>query len=76
MKVVPALEEEVRLVDHPRHYTYGQYECIDVIEDWFFNNYNLASALKYLCRVEHKGRAKQDIEKAIWFLKRELERIS
>lgn len=60
-------------VDHPSHYNAGKFEAIDVIEDWDLN-FNMGNALKYISRAEHKGNKQQDIEKAIWYLKRELER--
>lgn len=60
-------------VNHPSHYTHGQYEVIDIIEDWKLN-YHLGNAVKYIARCEHKGNKKQDLLKAIWYLKREIER--
>jgi len=62
-------------VDHPKHYNTGKFEVIDVIEDWGLN-FHLGNAVKYIARAEHKGNAEEDIEKAIWYLKRELERRS
>ena len=61
------------LVNNPSHYTYGEYEVIDVIEDWKLN-YRLGNAIKYIARCEHKGNKKQDLEKAIWYLRREIEK--
>jgi hypothetical protein len=29
--------------------------------------------VKYITRADHKGNRKQDLEKAIWYLKRELD---
>lgn len=60
-------------VNSPSHYTQGNIEVIEVIEDWKLN-YNLGNAIKYIGRCEHKGNKKQDLEKAIWYIKRELER--
>ena len=65
--------EEKDLVNHPAHYTYGNIEPIDVIEDWKLN-YHLGNAVKYIARCEHKGHKRQDLEKAIWYLNRELSR--
>lgn len=61
------------MVDHPQHYNVGKYEAIDVIEDWNLN-FNLGNAVKYISRADHKGNKYQDIEKAIWYLQRELQR--
>lgn len=58
-------------VNHPSHYTYGKIEVIDYIEDKGFN-YNLGNAIKYISRCEHKGKKAEDLQKAIWYLNREL----
>ena len=59
-------------VEKPYHYTRGNIEPITAIEDWKLN-YNLGNAVKYISRCQYKWDKKQDIEKAIWYLKRELE---
>lgn len=61
------------VVNHPSHYNKGKYEVIDVIEDWGLG-FSLGNAIKYIARCEHKGNKKQDLEKAIFYLKRELEK--
>jgi hypothetical protein len=38
--------------------------------------FNLGSALKYLWRCDLKGSGSQDLEKAIWYINRELEKRS
>jgi len=58
-------------VNHPAHYKVGGIETIDFIEAKRLN-YNLGNAVKYITRADHKGNRKQDLEKAIWYLKREL----
>jgi hypothetical protein len=58
-------------VNHPAHYKYGGIETIDFIEAKELN-YNMGNAVKYITRADHKGSRRQDIEKAIWYLKREL----
>ena len=60
-------------VDHPKHYNVGAIEVIDVIEDWNLN-FCLGNAIKYIARCAYKGHKKEDLEKAIWYLKRELEK--
>jgi len=60
-------------VNHPSHYNTGKYEVIDVIEDWNLG-FNLGNAVKYIGRCGHKGDAIEDLEKAAWYLKREIER--
>lgn len=58
-------------VNHPSHYNQGKYEVIDVIEDWNLG-FSLGNAIKYIARSEHKGNKKEDLEKAIWYLQREV----
>jgi hypothetical protein len=59
-------------VNHPAHYKVGGIETIDFIEAKKLN-YNLGNVVKYITRADHKGSRKQDLEKAIWYLKRELD---
>ena len=62
-------------VDHPRHYNTGKIEVIDFIEDQNLN-FHLGNAVKYISRAGKKDPAKfrEDLGKAIWYLKRELKR--
>ena len=60
-------------VDHPKHYNIGAIEVIDVIEDWNLN-FCLGNAIKYIARCAYKGHKKEDLEKAILYLKRELQK--
>lgn len=59
-------------VNHPAHYKVGGIETIDFIEAKRLN-YNMGNVVKYITRADHKGNRKQDLEKAIWYLKRELD---
>ena len=58
-------------VNHPSHYTDGQFEVIDFIEGWNLN-YHLGNAVKYISRAGKKDplKTKEDLQKAIWYLKR------
>lgn len=58
-------------VNLPDHYTKLPVECIDVTEHF---NFCLGNAIKYIWRADHKGNPVQDLEKAIWYLRRELDR--
>jgi hypothetical protein len=60
-------------VNHPQHYNAGKIEAIDVIEDWRLN-FSLGCVVKYICRAEFKDSTLQDLEKAAWYLNREIER--
>ena len=58
-------------VNHPAHYKVGGIETIDFIEAKKLG-YNLGNVVKYLTRADHKGNRKQDLEKAMWYLNREI----
>lgn len=58
-------------VNHPAHYKAGGIETIDFIEAKGLN-YNLGNVIKYITRADHKGNRRQDLEKAMWYLKREI----
>lgn len=60
-------------IDHPKYYNVGKIEAIDVIEDWKLN-FSLGCVVKYICRAEYKDSTIQDLEKASWYLTREIER--
>jgi hypothetical protein len=64
--------EQPDMVNHPKHYNVDGYEVIDII-DAFKLNFNMGNALKYLLRADRKGNKLQDINKAIWYLQREIE---
>lgn len=61
------------LINHPAHYNRGTIEAIDVIEDWDLN-FNLGSAVKYICRLGAKDDEIQELEKARWYIDREISR--
>lgn len=60
------------VVNHPPHYTKGKIEVIEAIEDWKLS-FHLSNAIKYIARSAHKGKEREDLEKAIWYIKRHLE---
>lgn len=64
----------VDLVNSPPHYTQGGIETIDFIESKQLN-YRLGNAVKYISRAAHKGNTLQDLEKAEWYLNREINAI-
>lgn len=62
-------------VNHPGHYQSSTgMEVIEVIEA-FELNYNLGNAIKYILRSGKKGAAIEDLQKAIWYLRREKIRL-
>lgn len=57
-------------VDHPQHYAVVPgVECIDVVEHFSFVRGN---AIKYLWRAGAKGDLVEDLQKAIWYIEREI----
>ncbi len=61
-------------VNHPPHYQGNGIEVIDIIES-FELNFNLGNTIKYVLRAGKKGNKKEDLEKAVWYLKRELNKF-
>ena len=62
-------------VDHPDHYQSSKFECIDVIESLGLGSgFSIGNAFKYLWRAGRKGSDIEDLEKARWYLDREIER--
>lgn len=61
-------------VCHPAHYNAGKIEVIEFIEDQNLG-YHLGNAVKYLCRAGRKDESKyvEDLEKAIWYIRRRIE---
>jgi hypothetical protein len=58
-------------VNHPEHYKTGGIETIDFIEAKNLG-YNLGNVVKYITRADHKGNKLQDLQKAQWYLNREI----
>lgn len=61
-------------VNRPHHYTRFPVEVIEITEHL---NFNRGSAVKYITRAGHKDPMceTQDLQKAIWYLNRELQRL-
>ena len=64
-------------VNHPSHYTDGKIEVIDFIEDKNLN-FHRGNAVKYIARAGKKNPEKEveDLEKAVWYTNREIQRIN
>ena len=62
------------MVNSPTHYTDGGIEVIDYIEAKLgpdgFKAYCIGNALDHISRAGKKGSAKEDLSKAIWYLRR------
>ena len=62
-------------VNHPAHYkAYSGFEVIDLTEQM---NFNRGNAVKYIARAGLKSKETevQDLQKAAWYIKREIERL-
>ena len=70
---IPIVNAGDSAVDHPSHYNVGKIEVIDAIEDWGLN-FSLGNAVKYIARADHKGKPIEDLQKARWYIDREIER--
>jgi hypothetical protein len=55
----------------PSHYTAFSIQPIDVIESWSLS-FALGNVLKYIARADLKGSATEDLEKARWYIEREI----
>lgn len=62
-------QPSVDMVNHPAHYTFGKFEVLPVLMDWFGTQPLLWQVVKYLSRAKHKGCYLQDLKKAEFYLK-------
>jgi hypothetical protein len=60
-------------VNHPKHYTShpSGIDCIQITEHMSFN---LGNAIKYIWRADLKHDAIEDLRKAEWYIRREIEK--
>jgi hypothetical protein len=67
-------DDDLEMVDHPTHYggKDNPYEAIKVIEAWEVG-FNLGNTLKYISRAGKKDDIIQDLEKALFYLDREIQ---
>ena len=65
----------IETVNHPPHYTFGKYEVIDVLEDWFPEEPHLWQVGKYIARAARKGDELEDLKKARWYLERKIKQL-
>ena len=70
----PHVDNSPDMVNSPKHYTSHSsgVECIDVTENFGFC---LGNAIKYIWRSDLKGNKVRDLEKAVWYIKREISKI-
>lgn len=65
------------VVNHPAHYTDGNIEVIDFIEDKKLG-FCLGNAVKYIARAGKKDPTKEveDLQKAAWYINRRIKELS
>ncbi len=81
-KIRPPAPNPYDPVNRPRHYNKGKIEVADFIKDQNLN-FDRGNAVKYICRAGDKEdpamtlaeKTVQDLEKAIWYIKHEIEGI-
>jgi len=63
------------VVNNPKHYTShpSGVDCIQITEHMGFN---LGNAMKYIWRADLKDDALEDLRKAEWYIRREIEKRS
>jgi predicted DNA-binding ArsR family transcriptional regulator len=64
----------VQSVNHPSHYNKTQLEVIDAIDIWGLD-FSEGNVVKYLLRAKHKNNAREDLEKALWYVQRLLDNL-
>lgn len=64
------IQEDV--INHPSHYTTGNIEVIDAIEDWKLD-YHDGNVIKYVARAKYKGDYLENLKKAQWYLNRKIQ---
>ena len=68
--------DKKEMVNHPNHYggKDNLYEAIKVIEAWDLG-FNLGNTVKYISRVGKKINTLEDLEKASWYINREINKL-
>lgn len=76
MFTIDETSSKKELVNHPQHYggKNNPYEAIKVIEAWDLG-FCLGNTVKYISRAGKKDDTVQELEKALWYLKREIQKI-
>lgn len=62
-------------VNHPKHYTSGDIECIDAIRAALgdkFEGFLIGNVIKYCWRHDHKN-GLEDLKKAQWYLQKAID---
>ena len=70
------MKDKTEMVNHPNHYggESNPYEAIKVIEAWDLG-FNLGNTVKYISRAGKKTNTLEDLEKASWYINREINKL-
>ena len=73
-KHIEAMKKKPDAINHPEHYggSDSTYEAIKVIDAWKLD-FCLGNVVKYISRAGKKGSKLEDLKKAQWYLKHEIE---
>ena len=72
------MAEKNEMVSHPKHYNFGEIECIDAIksslsfEGWI--SYLQGNVMKYIWRWRNKNGI-EDLEKGQWYLNKLIDEV-
>jgi hypothetical protein len=68
------VDEHFNPVERPAHYLQhpSGVECVSIAEEF---NFNLGNAIKYIWRAGLKNDRLEDLQKAAWYIAREIQRI-
>lgn len=67
--------KQIDVINQPPHYKQHP-SGIEQIQITEHMNFCLGNAIKYIWRADHKGNSQEDLQKAKWYLEREIERRS
>lgn len=68
------VKKMIDMVNHPPHYT-SHPSGIETIQITEHMGFCLGNAIKYILRSELKGKKVEDLEKAVWYINREIARV-
>ena len=76
MEIKIKMKDKTEMVNHPNHYggETNPYEAIKVIEAWDLG-FNLGNTVKYISRAGKKTNTLEDLEKASWYINREINKL-
>mgnify|MGYP002039050122 CR=1 FL=1 len=75
-EIIPDDYNEDDPVNHPSHYL--AYKGLEVIQLTEQMNFNRGNAVKYICRagLKNKDTEIEDLQKARWYITREIDRLN